>query len=241
MADSGDWQTLTRRRFSRRTVLKGAGKAGVGAAGLALVGCGGDDDEPAAEVVALREEVATLEEDLERARAVLFVERELRAEPDEEPEEPAEAPAAPPPLRDPLERYPRLRIAALSDVREGQAISFDYPLQGQRSVLIKLGRPAAGGVGADGDIVAFSELCTHMGCPMGTLYKAEHGILGPCACHFTTFDLTHRGMVVIGQATENLPQVVLEIEGGEVYATGMDGIIYGFRDNLADAPRAEEA
>jgi arsenite oxidase small subunit len=63
--------------------------------------------------------------------------------------------------------------------------------------------------------------------------------LGPCACHFTTFDLTHRGMVVIGQATENLPQILLEIEGNQIFAIGTLGILYGFRDNLADAPIVE--
>ncbi|HJN93471.1 MAG TPA: arsenite oxidase small subunit AoxA, partial [Dehalococcoidia bacterium] len=53
-------------------------------------------------------------------------------------------------------------------------------------------------------------------------------------CHFTTFDLTHRGMVVLGQATENLPQVVLEIDGDDIVAVGVNGIIYGYRNNLLD-------
>ncbi len=46
-------------------------------------------------------------------------------------------------------------------------------------------------------------------------------------------------MVVIGQATENLPQIVLDLDGGEIYAVGTLGILYGFRDNLADAPFVE--
>ncbi len=75
-----------------------------------------------------------------------------------------------------------------------------------------------------------------MGCPLQGLYRPEHQVLGPCACHFTTFDLTHRGMVVIGQATENLPQILLDIEGDDIVAVGTLGILYGFRDNLADAP-----
>lgn len=40
--------------------------------------------------------------------------------------------------------------------------------------------------------------------------------------------------MVIGQATENLPQVTLAIEGDDIVATGVLGIIYGYRDNLAD-------
>ncbi len=45
---SNYWNTLRQRKFSRRTMLGASAKAGVGAAGLALVGCGGDDDDAAA-------------------------------------------------------------------------------------------------------------------------------------------------------------------------------------------------
>ncbi len=40
------WQRLARRRVSRRTILAATGRAGIGAASLALVGCSGNDDEP---------------------------------------------------------------------------------------------------------------------------------------------------------------------------------------------------
>jgi ABC-type transport system substrate-binding protein len=39
------WERATRRNFSRRGVLKGAGVAGVGLGTAALIGCGGDDDD----------------------------------------------------------------------------------------------------------------------------------------------------------------------------------------------------
>ena len=39
------WQRIRRSRMSRRTLLRASGRAGVGAAGLALVGCGDDDDD----------------------------------------------------------------------------------------------------------------------------------------------------------------------------------------------------
>ncbi len=39
------WTTLRQRKISRRTMLGASAKAGVGAAGLALVGCGDDDDD----------------------------------------------------------------------------------------------------------------------------------------------------------------------------------------------------
>ena len=45
MSDYNYWTNARRRRLSRRTMLGASAKAGVGAAGLALVGCGGDDDD----------------------------------------------------------------------------------------------------------------------------------------------------------------------------------------------------
>ncbi len=135
--------------------------------------------------------------------------------------------------------HPRARVASLSALKTGEPVDFAYPTEDSPVSLVKLGRPAAGGIGPDGDIVAFGTDCTHMGCPLRGAYTAEHAIFGPCACHFTTFDLAHRGMVVLGQATENLPQLILEIDGDDIVAIGTLGIMYGFRDNLVDAPLVE--
>ena len=44
MSARNHWTTLRQRKISRRTMLGASAKAGVGAAGLALVGCGDDDD-----------------------------------------------------------------------------------------------------------------------------------------------------------------------------------------------------
>ena len=45
MSERNYWQRMRRNRLSRRDLLRASGRAGVGAAGLALVGCGGDDDD----------------------------------------------------------------------------------------------------------------------------------------------------------------------------------------------------
>ena len=135
--------------------------------------------------------------------------------------------------------FQRTKIASLSDLTPGEPFDFEYPLEGQRNFVLKLGAPAHGGIGDDGDIVAFSYACTHMGCPLIGLYKHEHKILGPCGCHYSTFDLTRSGMVVLGQATQNLPQITLALDGDDVYATGVMGLIYGYRDNLADGKPVE--
>ncbi len=46
------WTQLRRARLSRRSLLRASARAGVGAAGLALVGCGDDDDDDQAQSVA---------------------------------------------------------------------------------------------------------------------------------------------------------------------------------------------
>lgn len=135
--------------------------------------------------------------------------------------------------------YPRARVTSLSDLKVNEPFDFMYPTEQTPASLFKLGKPVVGGVGPDEDIVALNTDCTHMGCPLRGLFKPEHQILGPCGCHFTTFDVAMRGQVVMGQATENLPQVLLDIEGDDIFAVGTLGLAYGFRDNLADAPIVE--
>ena len=48
MSETNYWSRVHRRRLSRRTLLGASARAGVGAAGLALVGCGDDDDDDGA-------------------------------------------------------------------------------------------------------------------------------------------------------------------------------------------------
>ena len=131
--------------------------------------------------------------------------------------------------------YPRKRISRVSALTEGQPVAFKYPWNDLNStnMLVKLGVEAGGGVGPGRDIVAFSTLCTHMGGPLAGQYRAQYRILGPCPFHLTTFDLTKHGMVAAGQATESLPQIVLEVSGDAIWATGVMGLIFGYHSNLA--------
>ena len=57
-------------------------------------------------------------------------------------------------------------------------------------------------------------------------------MLGPCPCHYSRFDLAKGGIVILGQATQSLPQVTLESEYREIFATGITGLVYGYFDNL---------
>jgi arsenite oxidase small subunit len=131
-------------------------------------------------------------------------------------------------------KYPAKKIATFGQLKTNKPVSFSYPYNDlhSSSFIVKLGTAAGGGVGRNRDIVAFNYLCTHMGGPMMGTYKAEHRVLGPCPFHLTTFDVTRHGMVVAGQATSPLPQIVLEVRGRDIYATGIVGLIYGYSDNL---------
>ena len=131
--------------------------------------------------------------------------------------------------------YPRKWIANLSSLVEDAPVEFLYPDEGPHSIsmLVKLGRPAGGGLGPAQDIVAFNALCTHQGGLLRDAYNAEHKAAGPCPIHLTTFDLTRHGMVIAGHATQELPQVVLELDGDDIFAVGIMGLIYGYPSNLA--------
>ena len=69
MSDYNYWTTLRQRKISRRTMLGASAKAGVGAAGLALVGCGDDDDDGAAAGDAAAAEAAAAAGDSSAAAA----------------------------------------------------------------------------------------------------------------------------------------------------------------------------
>jgi arsenite oxidase small subunit len=98
--------------------------------------------------------------------------------------------------------------------------------------LVKLGLKAEGGVGPDQDIVAFSQICQHLGCyyafqPSGTSptcdssYKAP-GPVGYCCCHGSIYDYLNGAKVIGGPAPRPVPQVILEVDSsGNIYATGM--------------------
>jgi ubiquinol-cytochrome c reductase iron-sulfur subunit len=68
-------------------------------------------------------------------------------------------------------------------------------------------------------VVAYSKLCTHVGCPVG-LYQAEVGLL-LCPCHQSTFNVLDGARPVFGPAARSLPQLPLgRNEEGEFIALG---------------------
>jgi arsenite oxidase small subunit len=128
--------------------------------------------------------------------------------------------------------FPRVKVSSLDSLNGGSAVLFNYPLDNEPSVLVKLGQKAKGGVGPDGDIVAFSQVCQHLGCIWGYVppggsprvkpsYVAS-GPVGYCPCHGSIFDLTQGANVVGGPSPRPVPQVQLEVDSaGNIYAVGM--------------------
>ena len=130
--------------------------------------------------------------------------------------------------------YPRKFVTTLGSLKTDEPFDFLYPDEGEysESMLVKLGTEAGGGIGPDSDVVGFNYTCTHQGGPLQGTYQAADKALGPCPLHLTTFDLTRHGIFISGQAYQSLPQVLLELEGDDIFAVGMFGLIYGRFDNL---------
>jgi arsenite oxidase small subunit len=57
-------------------------------------------------------------------------------------------------------------------------------------------------------------------------------MLDPCPCHFSRFDLAKKGVMILGQARQSLPQVTLEVRDGDIFAVAVSGLVYGYRSNL---------
>jgi len=59
-------------------------------------------------------------------------------------------------------------------------------------------------------IVAYSKICTHVGCPIALYEQQTHHLL--CPCHQSTFDLTQECKVIFGPAGHALPQLPIEVD-----------------------------
>jgi ubiquinol-cytochrome c reductase iron-sulfur subunit len=69
------------------------------------------------------------------------------------------------------------------------------------------------------DIVAYSKICTHVGCPAALYEQTTHHIL--CPCHQSTFVATEGARVIFGPATRPLPQLPIGVDSqGFLIATG---------------------
>ncbi|MEU9996391.1 Rieske 2Fe-2S domain-containing protein [Streptomyces sp. NPDC048370] len=68
-------------------------------------------------------------------------------------------------------------------------------------------------------IVAFSKICTHVGCPISLYEQQTHHVL--CPCHQSTFDLADGARVIFGPAGHALPQLRIGVnDKGNLEALG---------------------
>ena len=114
--------------------------------------------------------------------------------------------------------YTKNRVGSLAQLKKAGEFDFSYP---DESALCKA-------VYVNNEVKAYSIICTHKGCP--TIYNKQKAMF-ECPCHFTKYDAKNNGQMVIGQATGALPRVLLEISGDDIFAIGVDGLIFGRINN----------
>ncbi|MET0590035.1 MAG: Rieske 2Fe-2S domain-containing protein [Naasia sp.] len=59
-------------------------------------------------------------------------------------------------------------------------------------------------------IVAYSKICTHVGCPVALYEQQTHHLL--CPCHQSQFDIKNEAEVIFGPAKRPLPQLPITVD-----------------------------
>jgi Rieske Fe-S protein len=104
---------------------------------------------------------------------------------------------------------PGRRIASLSEIPVGGALTFMYPDPHDSCILI---RPD------ESTFLAYSQKCTHLSCAVIPDHKSNclH-----CPCHEGNFDLA-TGRPLSGPPRRPLPRILIERRGDELFATGVE-------------------
>lgn len=110
----------------------------------------------------------------------------------------------------------------------GEARVFAWA-DGSPAVLVRLPRRVPGGAGPGGDLVAYSALCTHLGCVVEA--RGERLV---CPCHLSVFDPALGGRCVQGPAPIGLPRIELSVASdGTVRAVGIERAPWGRHEGAA--------
>jgi arsenite oxidase small subunit len=126
-------------------------------------------------------------------------------------------------------KYPSVKIGNIREIKAGEPVQFTYPDSSSPCTLVMLANEAIGGIGPVRNVVAFSSLCPHMGCPVS--YRSGRFV---CGCHYSMFDASKNGQTYQGLASQWLAQVSLRLDNasGNIYAEGVEGLVYGRTGNL---------
>jgi Rieske Fe-S protein len=104
--------------------------------------------------------------------------------------------------------YPPLKIEGAERVMPGSYLYFNYPKANNPAVLVRA---------ADGQYLAYSRKCAHLGCSVD-YDKAQRCLV--CPCHRGAYD-ARNGYAMYGPPPKPLDQIVLQVRaGGEVWAIG---------------------
>jgi len=104
--------------------------------------------------------------------------------------------------------------AVPEDLREVEDLQGNLNARGKAAIILVRMQPdeirSQQGAGWDYQgIVAFSKICTHVGCPIALYEQRTHHLL--CPCHQSTFDLADSGNVVFGPAARRMPQLPIGV------------------------------
>jgi Rieske Fe-S protein len=100
-------------------------------------------------------------------------------------------------------------VASSADVPPGGVKLFRYPTQQDPCIMVRK---------ADGQLVAYSQKCTHLSCAV--YYERNHNRL-ECPCHEGYFSI-ETGRVLQGPPPRPLPKILLTERDGQIFAAGVD-------------------
>jgi nitrite reductase/ring-hydroxylating ferredoxin subunit len=104
--------------------------------------------------------------------------------------------------------WPRATVGRVSEIAPGTVRFFNYPTEKDPCILVRR---------TNGEFTAFSQKCTHLSCAV--YYAAEKDRL-ECPCHEGYFSAAN-GRVLQGPPPRPLPKVLLEQQGDDLLAVGM--------------------
>lgn len=125
-----------------------------------------------------------------------------------------------------------LRVAAPEDLA-GPYDTLEFAYAGTPCILVELPQASETALAVSGrHFIAFSRLCTHLGCPVNPVrdtellalaynFRTDSPKLG-CPCHYNVFDPAREGASVFGRALFPLPRVQLASRSGALWAVGIE-------------------
>ncbi len=90
---------------------------------------------------------------------------------------------------------------------QDEAVKSAVILVGMEESMIKSEKEVQWGIQG---VVAYSGICTHVGCPVGLYEHTTHHML--CPCHQSTFDMADDCKVIFGPAKRPLPQLKISVD-----------------------------